>query len=252
MGMEPGEAREQCDKEYEAARKVGAAVERAKGVPLKGFEDAPVLRYPDQATFHPLKYLAGTGGSDPRKRRAHLRRQRGDEDRGAAERRPVYHGQTAAAIDAATAVFATNSPINDRVALHSKMAPYRTYAMAFTLPRGTLPDALYWDMADPYHYVRLNPGPGAIDYLIAGGADHKTGEADDGDVRFEAIEAWIRALVPGARQGSRPLVGTGARHDRLLRLHRPQSRQRERLRRDRRFRPGHDAWRAGRHPAAAI
>ena len=94
------------------------------------------------------------------------------------------------------AVFATNSPINDRVELHSKMAPYRTYAMAFTLARGTLPDALYWDMADPYHYVRLNPGPGSIDYLIAGGADHKTGEADDGDVRFEAVDAWIRALVP--------------------------------------------------------
>jgi Rieske Fe-S protein len=68
--------------------------------------------------------------------------------------------------------------------------------MAFTVPHGTLPDALYWDMADPYHYVRLNPGPGTTDYLIVGGADHKSGEADDGDVRFEAIEAWIRSLVP--------------------------------------------------------
>src|SRR6185436_2666394 len=97
---------------------------------------------------------------------------------------------------AARAVFATNSPINDWVELHSKMAPYRTYAMAFTMPRGTLPDALYWDMADPYHYVRLNPGPGRLDYLIAGGGDHKSGEADDGDVRFEAVEAWIRQLVP--------------------------------------------------------
>ena len=76
------------------------------------------------------------------------------------------------------------------------MAPYRTYAMAFTLPRGALGDALYWDTADPYHYVRLNPGPGAVDYLIVGGADHKSGESDDGDVRFEAIEAWIRNLVP--------------------------------------------------------
>src|SRR6185312_6712140 len=56
------------------------------------------------------------------------------------------------AVTAGHAVFATNSPINDRVALHSKMSPYRTYAMAFTLPRGGLPDALYWDMADPYHY----------------------------------------------------------------------------------------------------
>lgn len=68
--------------------------------------------------------------------------------------------------------------------------------MAFTLPRGALPDALYWDMADPYHYVRLNPGPGTVDYLIAGGADHKSGQSNDGDVRFEAIDAWIRAIVP--------------------------------------------------------
>ena len=51
-------------------------------------------------------------------------------------------------------------------------------------------------MADPYHYVRLNLGPGTADYLIAGGADHKSGEVDDESVRFEAVEAWIRALIP--------------------------------------------------------
>jgi Rieske Fe-S protein len=99
-------------------------------------------------------------------------------------------------VNARNAVIATNGPINNTLKLHSKMAPYRTYAMAFTIPKDTLPDALYWDMADPYHYVRLNPGNGTSDYLIAGGADHKTGEANDGNVRFESVEAWIRALVP--------------------------------------------------------
>jgi Rieske Fe-S protein len=68
--------------------------------------------------------------------------------------------------------------------------------MAFTIPRGTLPDALYWDMADPYHYIRLQPGPGATDYLIVGGKDHKSGEANDGDVRFEALAAWMGERVP--------------------------------------------------------
>ena len=33
------------DEEYKALRKAGAEVEKAKGVPLVGFEDAPVLRY---------------------------------------------------------------------------------------------------------------------------------------------------------------------------------------------------------------
>ena len=59
MGMESKDAKEQQDKEYEAVRKAGAKVERVRGVPLKGFERASVLRYPDQATFHPLKYING-------------------------------------------------------------------------------------------------------------------------------------------------------------------------------------------------
>ena len=196
MGVEPKEARDQRQEEFEAARKVDAAAELVTGVPLKGFEKAPVLRYPNQATFHPLRYLRGVAKA--------IRDQSGrifanspvirvEELPDGGVRVATENGGT---IEAEHAVVATNSPINDRFQLHTKMSPYRTYAMAFTLPRGALPDALYWDTGDPYHYVRLNPGPGSVDYLIAGGADHKSGEADDGDVRFEAIDAWIRSLVP--------------------------------------------------------
>jgi glycine/D-amino acid oxidase-like deaminating enzyme/nitrite reductase/ring-hydroxylating ferredoxin subunit len=189
------EAREAQQKEFKALRTVKADVERGKGVPLKGFEDAPVIRYKNQATFHPLKYLAalieqikGQGGllfansavMDVKETENDVQVKLGN-------------GKTVAA---AHAIFATNSPTCDWVEIHSKMAPYRTYAMAFTIPRGALADALYWDMADPYHYVRLQPGRGSTDYLIAGGADHKSGEADDGAVRFEALEAWVRELVP--------------------------------------------------------
>jgi glycine/D-amino acid oxidase-like deaminating enzyme len=51
------------DKEYEAAKKVGMPIEREQGVPFKGKEDTASLRYPNQATFHPLKYLAGLAAS---------------------------------------------------------------------------------------------------------------------------------------------------------------------------------------------
>src|SRR6476660_56928 len=47
------------DKELEAVREVGAPVHRLMGVPFNGCENRHVLRYPKQATFHPLKYLAG-------------------------------------------------------------------------------------------------------------------------------------------------------------------------------------------------
>ena len=51
-------------------------------------------------------------------------------------------------------------------------------------------------MADPYHYIRISPGAGRVDHLIVGGEDHRSGEADDGEVRFTALEGFIRGLVP--------------------------------------------------------
>jgi glycine/D-amino acid oxidase-like deaminating enzyme len=187
VAMGGTDAREERDKEYEAAGKAGVAAERIQGVPLKGFENAPALRYPNQATFHPLQYLQGLAAAI---------RQKGGE---------IFADSPVTTIDemtgnvlvatergdisAAHAVFATNSPVNTRFKLHSKMAPYRTYAMAFMLPAGALPDALYWDMADPYHYVRVAAGPDNSSYLIVGGEDHKSGEADDGNARFRALES---------------------------------------------------------------
>ena len=194
-GMDFKDAREQQDEEYKALRAVKAEVEKGRGVQLRGFEDAPVLHYKNQATFHPLKYNAGLI--------RHIRDRGGQlfADSAVLELEESESGVTVKlengrSVTARHAVFATNSPTFNCVDIHSKMAPYRTYAMAFTIKRGTLPDALYWDMADPYHYIRLQPGPGTTDYLIVGGADHKSGEADDGDVRFEALAAWIGQLVP--------------------------------------------------------
>jgi glycine/D-amino acid oxidase-like deaminating enzyme/nitrite reductase/ring-hydroxylating ferredoxin subunit len=196
VDMDRKKAKKELDKEFEAGRKAGAAVEHVRGVPLKGFKTAPALRYPNQGTFHPLKYLQAVAGAILDK---------GGRIHGHS---PVTKIETAkgsvhvvcengARVSADRVIVATNSPINKRVELHSKMAPYRTYAMAFTIPRDTLPDALYWDMADPYHYVRLQPGRGHADYLIAGGEDHKSGEADDGEKRFAAVATWIARLVPG-------------------------------------------------------
>jgi Rieske Fe-S protein len=105
-----------------------------------------------------------------------------------------------ATISAGKAVVTTNSPISDRFALHTKMAPYRTYAIAFALKRGELPDALYWDTEDPYHYVRTQPGADENDFLIVGGGDHKSGEANDGVQRFARLESWVRPLIPALEE----------------------------------------------------
>jgi Rieske Fe-S protein len=82
------------------------------------------------------------------------------------------------------------------VMIHTKQAPYRTYALAAALPRGSLADALYWDTLDPYHYVRLQTLSEREDIVIVGGEDHKSGYANDGKPRFAALESWARQRLP--------------------------------------------------------
>ena len=97
---------------------------------------------------------------------------------------------------AGACVVATNSPFNE-VEFHYKQAPYRTYAIAARVPRGSVADALFWDTLDPYHYVRLQPAEDGSDWLISGGEDHKSGEADDMEARLARLESWTRTLFPG-------------------------------------------------------
>ena len=95
-------------------------------------------------------------------------------------------------VECAAAVIATNSPINNVVAIHSKQAPYRTYAIGSRIPKGTVPLALYWDTEEPYHYVRTYIDADGHGSLIVGGEDHKTGQASDAALRFARLELWAR------------------------------------------------------------
>ncbi|MGQ3355927.1 MAG: FAD-dependent oxidoreductase [Phreatobacter sp.] len=196
--LDPDSDETVLDDEVSAAAEIGVAVERGVGLPLRGLGGRPYLTYPRQATFHPLKYLRGLAealASDGC--RLHpFSAVTAVEEAGDAVRVKVEGGHV---VTARHAVVATNSPIHDLVAIHTKQAPYRTYAMGFEIAPGLLADALYWDTADPYHYVRLVSGRAEgdeADVLIVGGEDHKSGEADDAAERFDRLEGWIRALVP--------------------------------------------------------
>ncbi|MCI0463179.1 MAG: FAD-dependent oxidoreductase [Gemmataceae bacterium] len=91
---------------------------------------------------------------------------------------------------------ATNSPINDRVAIHTKQAPYLTYAIGARVPQGSVTRALYWDTLEYYHYVRLQPLSDDQDILIIGGEDHKAGQVHDQKERHGRLEAWARERFP--------------------------------------------------------
>jgi glycine/D-amino acid oxidase-like deaminating enzyme/nitrite reductase/ring-hydroxylating ferredoxin subunit len=188
------EARDALARELDAAHRVGlTGVGWADRAPMKGLDTGRCLRFPRMGRFHPLKYVAGLMGAMERDGgRCFTARVVGVAGDGKAATVQTEGGMV---VTAKAAVVATNSPINDRVTIHTKQAPYRSYVIAAAVPRGTVDDALYWDTADPYHYARLQPGE-AEDWLIVGGEDHKSGQADDMAARLARLETWMRERFP--------------------------------------------------------
>ena len=184
------------DKELEAARRAGLTVEKVAQPPIPGARTGPALRFANQAQFHPLTYYSGLVRAIERMGgRIHGGTHADDFKGGAPARVTTSAGHT---ITAGALVVATNSPVNDRVVMHTKQAPYRTYVIAAPVPAGAIPRALYWDTEDPYHYVRLQAAGGGSEMLIVGGEDHRTGQEDDAEKRYARLEEWTRKHFPQA------------------------------------------------------
>lgn len=184
-------------KEFEAAARAGAQVIQERSLPVAGISDGPCLRFPQQAQFHPLAYLTGLARATQQGRGAIYCGTRAleidEHDGGVTVRTP--NGR----IVADAAVAATNTPFNDRVAIHVKQNAYQTYVVAALVKRGSVPHVLICDDGDPYHYIRLTSGTDVEhDVLIVGGADHKTGQEPHPEQHYRELEVWLRSHFPQA------------------------------------------------------
>ena len=139
------------------ARELGFDAAFVDEVPLVG---GPGMRFDGQARFHPRQYLDGLARAVESPRRPHLRaqRRRGVQRRAAGGHRQRLHGDVPT-----TSCIATHNPLVGLSSLPSatlfqtKLALYTSYVVAARVPKGRVPDALFWDTADPYHYLRVEP-----------------------------------------------------------------------------------------------
>ena len=193
--------RKDLERELEATQRAGITdTQLVDRIPFGFWDSGPALRFPRQATFHPLKYLKGLA-------RAILRD--GGKIYTGVHAEKIEDGEPARVttseghvISADNVVVCTNTPVNDWLIIHSKQAAYRTYVIGARVPKGSVPHGLYWDTPDPYHYIRLQHAEDKsgheLDYdiLIVGGEDHKTGQGADTEARFVRLEQWTRERFP--------------------------------------------------------
>jgi glycine/D-amino acid oxidase-like deaminating enzyme/nitrite reductase/ring-hydroxylating ferredoxin subunit len=181
--------------EYAAARRAGLDVELLNRAPLPDFDTGTCLCFARQGQFDPMRYLQGLARAITRLggkivTGMHVISAEG----GRSAKVTTVDGHT---IRPRHIVVATNTPINDLLAIHTKQAAYLSYVVALEIDPSSYPGGLFWDTDDPYHYVRLaRTDEGSC--LIVGGEDHKTGQGSDFENRFQRLEQWARQRFPQA------------------------------------------------------
>lgn len=143
---------------------------------------------PNQAQFHPIKYIKAladifvqNGGVIVEDCLCRAHEERDDQVLLQTSQGDLRVGQL---------VYATHTPPGVNL-LHFTTAPYRSYAIAFSLKGQQYPEELGYDLAEPYHYYRTQ----IIDdrtLLIGGGEDHKTGHTEDTGACFARLENYCR------------------------------------------------------------
>jgi Rieske Fe-S protein len=193
----PGGGTQDADRLRDEARLAADLGFEATFVEAVPFFGVAGIEYRGQAKFHPRKYLAALarmvdgGGS-------YVFEHTESEEAKEGPRSVRANGHT---ISCGDIVIATHTPLMGKtnmasaLALQTKLYLYTSYAIGGRLPSGLIPEACFWDTADPYHYLRVDRHRG-FDFAVYGGRDHKTGQSDATGDCFAALERDALAVLP--------------------------------------------------------
>ncbi|HEY9533700.1 MAG TPA: DUF892 family protein [Mucilaginibacter sp.] len=183
---ETDEEAKQLDNIYQGMLKVGIPAtykqEAPTPVPVK-----KVLEIAGQAQFHPIKYLRAIKDAFLKAGGILLENTLIDKLENEGDVHFVQLGDKR--VSARKVIYATHMPPGINV-FSFRCAPYRSYVLAVKLKDNDYPDAVIYDLQEPYHYMRTHVINGEP-LLLVGGNDHKTGH-DDPERAFAGLEEYTR------------------------------------------------------------
>ena len=177
------------------AEELGFDAALVEDVPFVG---GPGIRFDRQARFHPRKYLNGVAQAI-RSAGGHIYEHSAVDEFCSDPLGVKVDGHQITCTDI---VIATHNPLvgvsglASATVFQTKLALYTSYVVAGRVPQGTVPDALFWDTADPYHYLRLEPRRD-YDVVIFGGRDQKTGQGPSPSECYAQLETELTTQLPG-------------------------------------------------------
>jgi len=173
----------------DAASRAGLRVSHVGKAPLP-FETEMAIQITDQGRFHPLRYVHGLALAFCEKGGSIYENSRVTDVKNGGTQAPHCIETEAGQVLADEVVIATHTPIGFRPAVQSRLEVIRSYVIGLR-SQNAVEDALFWDMEQPYHYIREAADErGRL--LIIGGEDHRAGEKREAGDCFHRLEEYAR------------------------------------------------------------
>ena len=176
----------ELDNIYDACLQVGVDVQFINSLPM-AMPYEKILMVKNQAKFSPTEYVYGIARAFEQAGGV-IRQQCRVNNLMEDDKLQIDTNQ--GTFTAGNVVYATHIPPGVNI-LHLRCVPYRSYVLAARLNSQDYPDGLIYGMKDPYHYYRTHNVDG-INYLIAGGNDHKTAHEELTTDCFRNLEQHVR------------------------------------------------------------
>ncbi|MBI1833540.1 MAG: FAD-binding oxidoreductase [Candidatus Andersenbacteria bacterium] len=190
--------------EEKVAHDLGVEMQfKARGLP---FTSAGYLELPRQAKFHPLKYVKALVNAN--RGRGVTMYEETEVKSITSQVSGVLLKTAGGSVHAKHAIVATYAPFDKK--LYFKKAFYTTYIIQGSLPKKTVAEGIYEDMANPYHYFRVDRNK-EKDRVILGGADHRSDIPMNAEKNFTSLEDYAKKLFPDVsfkvdRRWSGPII----------------------------------------------
>lgn len=175
-------------KELQACLQLGLPASYETNLPLP-FPVKAAIKFSNQAQFNPRKYLLAL---------AQIIQKEGGRIFENSKILDIHESENhcelatkKGRIKAKQIIIATHFPILNNGMLYAKMYPDRSYAMAVKID-GPVPDGMFINADEPERSIRSYSN-GNSEFLIVGGENHKTGETEDTQGKYENLEKFTRS-----------------------------------------------------------
>jgi glycine/D-amino acid oxidase-like deaminating enzyme/nitrite reductase/ring-hydroxylating ferredoxin subunit len=181
------EETEPLERETEAARRAGLPAEHVATLDVP-FPAVAAMMLPDQAQFHPRKYLLGLAALVDAAGGRIVTRNRVTEISG---KGPFILRTEHGKIRAPVVVVASHYPIVEQGFFVPRIHPRRSYVVAAPLEQ-SMPEGMYINAGEPTRSMRTAMLDDGRRLLLVGGEGHRVGQEPHTAQRYDTLEQYMR------------------------------------------------------------